>query len=434
MSNPEELSLTSYAAVMAGLGAGLPLRRALELADVPEALWGPGAERWQHELEESAATDLEVVVSFDAALLEQQRRFAPVVHPIHADVAAWACFRRHFVTATDAPAFLAQRELSLGDYARLEADWLHRTSADESLAAALREAMSGPLGPCPTLTRTPSPLLADSPAPPPSTEPIPVIAESPSPGPALPAAPSLAAAPLALLTPSFTPPRAPSNETLGPWSVKPSVALPFGGAAPSAPAPGPATAPAAPRPAAPAGGTMLSLEKPESLPLPFSAAKPPGAPRLEARTMLAPPPDESEITAIPVSRKGPVMPFVAGAAAAPPPPRAPTPAPQPSGERTMLSAPALPDEPTLPFAPLSHRSPGAPPPAPEGLPIERFAVILAELESGGVPAEVLARHRLSTLAWSGLELVWRRRLAALPEEAERVTTLVRAVKERLAKR
>jgi hypothetical protein len=213
--------------------------------------------------------------------------------------------------------------------------------------------------------------------------------------------------------------------------------LPFGGEVAKPAAPSPPAATAAPRPAPPIGGTMLSLDKPETLPLPFSAAKAPGAPRLETRTMLAPQADESEITAIPVTRKGPVLPFAAGGAAAPPPPRAPVAPKPPDGEQTMLSAPVIPHEPTLPFAPQSLRTPapaGAPPPAPEGLPIERFAVILAELESGGVPAEVLARHRLSTLAWSGLELVWRRRLAALPEEAERMTSLVRAVKERLAKR
>ena len=238
---------------------------------------------------------------------------------------------------------------------------------------------------------------------------------------------------LPLAAPMFVAPTASAQETLGPWSVKPSVAVPFV----ATPAPSPPAAPPAPRPTAPAGGTMLSLDIAESLPLPFSAPKAPEAPRPEARTKLAPQADESELTGPPAPRKGPVMPFVAGAAVAPPPPRALATPAQPGGERTLLSAPVLPQEPTLPFAPQSLRAPtpvGPPPPAPEGLPIERFAVILAELESGSVAAEVLARHRLSTLAWSGLEVVWRRRLAALPEEAERVAALVRAVKERLAKR
>ncbi|WP_437603077.1 hypothetical protein WMF28_15780 [Sorangium sp. So ce590] len=161
MSNQETvISLESYAAVVAGLGAGLDLWRALEHAGVPAAEWERASERWQAGIDESAASDLELLVAFDTALLTAKRRFDPTFEPIASDVRAWAHFRRHFVTAAEPVAFLSRHELPLATYASLEASWANRVLADEALAATLRSHMEGPLEECPTLTRTPSPLLA----------------------------------------------------------------------------------------------------------------------------------------------------------------------------------------------------------------------------------------------------------------------------------
>ncbi|WP_437971124.1 hypothetical protein WMF04_18345 [Sorangium sp. So ce260] len=154
------ISLESYAAVMAGLGAGLDLWRALAHAGVPPAAWERGCERWQARIDESAASDLALLVDFDAALLIAKRRFEPTFEPIESDVRAWANFRRHFVTAADPIAFLSRHELPLATYARVEASWANRVLMDEALAAALRSHMEGPLEECPALTRRPSPLLA----------------------------------------------------------------------------------------------------------------------------------------------------------------------------------------------------------------------------------------------------------------------------------
>ncbi|WP_437580666.1 hypothetical protein [Sorangium sp. So ce887] len=161
MSNQETvISLESYAAVMAGLGAGLDLGRALAHAGVPAAAWERASEHWQARIDESAASDLELLVAFDTALLTAKRRFEPTFEPIASDVRAWAHFRRYFVTAAEPIAFLSRHELPLATYASLEASWANRVLADEALAATLRSHMEGPLEECPTLTRTPSPLLA----------------------------------------------------------------------------------------------------------------------------------------------------------------------------------------------------------------------------------------------------------------------------------
>ncbi|WP_437819575.1 hypothetical protein [Sorangium sp. So ce1078] len=154
------ISLESYAAVMAGLGAGLDLWRALAHAGVPLAAWERGREHWQARIDESAASDLALLVDFDAALLTAKRRFEPTFEPIASDVRAWANFRRHFVTAADPIAFLSRHELPLATYAGIEASWANRVLADEALAATLRSHMEGPLEECPALTRRPSPLLA----------------------------------------------------------------------------------------------------------------------------------------------------------------------------------------------------------------------------------------------------------------------------------
>ena len=163
MSNPETMiSLQSYAAVLAGLGAGLSLRRALAQAEVPAPAWEPASEHWQAQIDESAASDLGLLVAFDCALSTARRRFEPTIEPIASDPQAWAQFRRHFVTAVDPVAFLAERDLSLGAYARLEADWANRLLADAALAATIQRHMDTALSECPALTVTLSPWLRDA--------------------------------------------------------------------------------------------------------------------------------------------------------------------------------------------------------------------------------------------------------------------------------
>lgn len=172
MSNPETiLSLESYAAVMAALGRGLALPRALAHADVDSAAWERGSAQWQEAIDESAASDLAVLVAFDAALLAAKRRFEPTVEPIESDARAWTHFRRHFVTAPDPVAFVAKHGLSLATYARLEADWANRALSDESLAAELQSHLLSPLEECPTLTLVPSRLLLAEGAGPPQEAP-----------------------------------------------------------------------------------------------------------------------------------------------------------------------------------------------------------------------------------------------------------------------
>jgi hypothetical protein len=163
MSNQETMiSLQSYAVVLAGLGAGLSLRRALAQADVPAPAWEPASEHWQAQIDASAASDLGLLVAFDGALSTARRRFEPTIEPISSDPQAWAQFRRHFVTAVAPVAFLAERDLSLGTYARLEADWANRLLADEALAAAMQRHMDAPLSECPALTVTRSSWLLDA--------------------------------------------------------------------------------------------------------------------------------------------------------------------------------------------------------------------------------------------------------------------------------
>ena len=159
------IALESYAAVVAGLGAGLPLTRSLECANIGVLDWNVGEEHWRERIEESAASDLSLLVAFDAALISAKRRFEPTVEPIESDVKAWAHFRRHFVTAVDAVGFLEKRGMSLSTYARLEGDWANRVLSDESLAAKLQEHMAEPLEDCPSITLAPSPLLVPRNAP-----------------------------------------------------------------------------------------------------------------------------------------------------------------------------------------------------------------------------------------------------------------------------
>jgi hypothetical protein len=211
MSNQETIiSLQSYAAVIAGLGAGLRLRRALLHAEVAASAWDAGAEHWQSQIDESAASDLAVLVAFDGALVAARRRFEPTIEPIESDPGAWAQFRRHFVTAVEPVAFLSERGLSLGTYARIEAAWANRLLADEALAEAIQRHMDAPLSECPALTMTPSPwLLEDEEAPPlAATPPREAAVEVPPPPPPLPP-PPLPPAPLPVFPPAARPISAP---------------------------------------------------------------------------------------------------------------------------------------------------------------------------------------------------------------------------------
>lgn len=257
MSNPETtISLQSYAAVLAGLGAGLRLGRALARAEVPASAWEPASEHWQARIGESAASDLELLVAFDGALSTARRRFEPTIEPITSDPQAWAQFRRHFVTAVDPVVFLAERDLSLVAYARLEADWTTRVLADVALAATLQGHMDAPLGECPALTLTPSPWLLEAGATPPA---VLVAREEAAVAipqtilPALPAPPIVK--PSYLLDPSAPPASAvrvnPAQDlgrtrvVMGPPATAPMPFLRPGGASAVLPFPGPSASPVA---------------------------------------------------------------------------------------------------------------------------------------------------------------------------------------------
>jgi hypothetical protein len=159
------ISLKAYALVMAGLGAGISLRQATTHAGISIPQWEESSSLWQARLEESAATDLALLMEFDAALLLGKRDFDPRVSPIDEDKQAWVCFRRHFVTSVDPVRFLAERGLTLSDYARTEADWSNRIAGNAELGASIQSLMQAPLEACPVVTLKPSPLLAAAPIP-----------------------------------------------------------------------------------------------------------------------------------------------------------------------------------------------------------------------------------------------------------------------------
>jgi hypothetical protein len=175
------ISLRSYAAALAALGAGLTLSRALAHAEIAPATWDEASAEWQERIDESAATDLGLLVAFDAALLAEKRAFEPRLSPLDEDVEAFAHFRRHVLLAVDAVAFLAEHGVSLSRYARLEADWAARLLSDEALAASMKRYLEQPLPTCPRVTLTPSPLLEAAPAKAPSPAEAPSLPASPPP-------------------------------------------------------------------------------------------------------------------------------------------------------------------------------------------------------------------------------------------------------------
>ena len=247
MSNQDtKISLESYAAVLAGLGAGLRLGHALAQAEVPPPAWEEASDHWQARIDESAATDLTVLVAFDAELSTARRRFEPTIEPIASDPAAWAQFRRHFITAVDPVAFLAERSLSLAAQARLEADWTTRLLDDAALAATFQAHMDAPLVECPVLTVTPSPWLLEGGAAPREARAAVVV-------------PQEAAAPIASLPPFAVP------------VVAAPVALPSYLLEPSAPPPPPPRPVNPPRvnPAVDLGRTRVVMDAPTTAPMPF---------------------------------------------------------------------------------------------------------------------------------------------------------------------
>lgn len=247
MSNQDAMiSLESYAAVLAGLGAGLRLGRALARAEVPPPAWEEASDHWQARIDESAATDLAVLVAFDAELSTARRRFEPTIEPIASDPAAWAQFRRHFITAVDPVAFLAERSLSLAAQARLEADWTTRLLDDAALAATFQAYMDAPLAECPVLTVTPSPWLLEDGA-------------APREAPTVAVVPQEAAAPIASLPP-FAPPVVVAPVALPSYLIEPS--------APPPPPPRPVNPPRV-NPAVDLGRTRVVMDAPTTAPMPF---------------------------------------------------------------------------------------------------------------------------------------------------------------------
>lgn len=353
------IPLESYAAVIAGLGAGLPLVRALDLAGVRPADWDAGSNHWQSAIDESAASDLTVLVAFDAALLAARRRFEPTFEPIASDALAWAQFRRHFATAVDPPAFLAEKGLSLALHARMEADWVNKLAEDEALAAAFARHMESPLAECPALTVTPPALLrADAAKPLPAEE-----EEAPRTLPI--GAPSVPAA----LPPTSVPVRAP--------------ALPFGLPSQNPPSVAPIPISSAPKkaPAAPLDSTG---ELPKDLIARIAKGQLPFA-RNPAATAKPPPP--------PAQRSAPP-----GFASSPSAQRPPPPAQPPAGD-------AVPGTPAL--------TPAAP-----ALTIEQYASLCAELAVSPAASDaIFTRHGLASLRERlTVDLAWRERLRTNPQE------------------
>jgi hypothetical protein len=433
MSNQEpEISLASYATVTACLGAGLPLRRALEVAGLQPAAWERDSERWQDEIAESAANDLVLLVAFDAELLTAKRRFEPTIEPIATDVRAFAHFRRHFLTAVEPNAFLVERGISLAAYARLEAEWTNKALSDEALAATLEQHMKAPLEECPTLTLVPSPLLLEAPRarPAPST----VAANVPS-VPAHVAAPRLApehaqakALPSFMVEqakvekpapiiappqpvkppPQVAPARPPGESDLGHTGVfDPSMlkgALPFDKRDTPSLASGPWKVPDAPR--APSMPSKASPKMP-SEPSPDDDDDDDGDDLLAGTVIGA------------TSPIGEALPF----AAAPGPPR-PSPASPPAGS-LRASVPSGPSP--LPFAP---KAPPQPSPTQSAarptLTLEYYTALGVELSLyPGRAAQIYPRYGLAdAAAWEIVHADWQARLRADPTLLARWQQLV----------
>ncbi|MEP7123452.1 MAG: hypothetical protein ABJE95_21170 [Byssovorax sp.] len=442
------ISLESYAAVLAGLGAGLRLGRALSLSEVPAPAWESSSEHWQARIDESAASDLELLVAFDGALSTARRRFEPTIEPITSDPYAWAQFRRHFITAVDPVAFLAERQLSLSAQARLEADWTTRVLADPALAAALQGHMDAPLAECPALTVTPSPwLLETSAAPLPNLAPSPALPEvAPLPVAAPVVKPSYlldAPTPPAVPRPVAAPRRKPAMD-LGRTRIVPdapkTAPMPFfrpADASPVLPFQGPTTAPVittAVSPPRAAAGPRVDLGQTVGPSLtPVTAAVPfrPADPEAQGLTL-------EQYAALVAARQkagGPTPAFFAhfgldaerhaaldaywtrrfaangmlaldfGRFVA---------AAQKSLE--TVAAPPVPVAPIVPVAPVAPVVPVVPPEAPSPLPdltVEQYAWIVARLRQAAPPdlPAVLVTLRLTPETRELLEAHWRARMA-----------------------
>jgi hypothetical protein len=364
MSQETVISLESYAAVLAGLGAGLDLARALAHAGVLPAEWDRASEHWQSQIDESAASDLSLLVAFDAALLAARRRFEPTAEPIESDLRAWAHFRRHFVTAVDPIAFLAEHGLSLASYARIEAEWTNRTLADRALAEALREHLAAPLEECPALTLIPSPLLLTK-----------------APGQKCEASTQPREAPLedrpVVPPPPIIPPTPPSLEL--PLSEETRLPLDDGAMERSfSSSPVPAFVPEAPLPFRSEQGDAGAMDPVETVttavaPLSYQAPALPfraeGLSQAGSAREVHPvaPSDAGRTRAAPLVAKRAALPF------RPSPsshehrvhPATPTPAPEPAPEESSTGtvvAPALPTAPAMPFR-SSAMEPGPAPPS-----------------------------------------------------------------------
>jgi hypothetical protein len=355
MSNPETMiSLQSYAAVLAGLGAGLRLGRALARAEVPASSWEQASEHWQARIDESAASDLELLVAFDGALSTARRRFEPTVEPITSDPQAWAQFRRHFVTAVDPTGFLAARDLSLGAYARLEADWTTRALDDTALAATLQGHMDAALGECPALTVTPSTWLLEADAAPPVV-----------------ALPQEAA----VVTPQAVPAPVPSWPVIAPVEATPIVKPSYLIDAPAPPGPA-----ARVKPVHDLGKTSMVMGPPATAPMPFvrtgavSAALPfLGTPALEGGPVT--------IATAPRTSAGPRL------------------------DLGQTVGPSL--------APVAAATPFRPAdPDAQGFTLEKYAALVAARQKGGGPTPaVLTQFGLDADRHAVLDAYWNRRFA-----------------------
>jgi len=431
MSNPEMIiSLHAYASVMAGLGAGLNLRRALVHAEVPAAAWDRASEHWQAQIDESAASDLAVLVAFDGALLAARRRFDPTIEPIESDARAWSHFRRHFVTATSPTAFLAQRDLSLTTYARIEADWANRLLADAALAAAVQGHMEGPLEECPALTLIPSPWLREQstatpaalPARPPEAAPVvaPAFALPPGilPPPAvLPPPPVVLPPPAVLPPPVVTAPPAsrPSYLRELPASIPDVVIMrPREDLSTTRADSGPPSSP--PTPFGPSGGARAVL--------PFQGRGAPTPAPIAVASTPRPPPtrpsvDLGSTVAATSGVSSPVLPFGGPTAPIREEVSAPSAWDRPRASRASAQPPSVqPPAPNPPSVqPPAPQPPSAQPlsPLPQ-LTIDQYAWIVAKLRNAA-PADLprtLANLRLTTETREQLEAYWRARMAVDP--------------------
>ena len=133
------VSLSQYAGVQAGIGAGLPLESVLANEGVAPGAWQRAEDAWGERIAESVAGDGSLHHAFNDRMVAAQARYGRRLPPLDEDLGAWLDFVRRWSSAPDPSSELSRLGLRVSDVASLHRLWLKRMSADPSLAAQAQE-------------------------------------------------------------------------------------------------------------------------------------------------------------------------------------------------------------------------------------------------------------------------------------------------------